>query len=111
MCQARCLANLDGIILHWQTEAIPANWMVDIVPLLALEASLDVSKLEGPAMTDVNTCTGNSWQHTQAVILRFCAVGKISDVRPLTLPGVLPFLFNISRVVSLHTCQYITDIW
>ena len=103
MCYARRLANLDGVIFYWQAKAIPTNWMVHIIALLALQARFDVSKLKRPAMTNMDTSPGDTRQHAQTVVLWVCRITKVGDVGAVSLPCILPFFLNFCRIVASHT--------
>jgi len=110
VCPPRRFANLDGVVLHWQTKAIPANWMVHIVALLTLQARLDVGKLKRPTVTNVNTRTSDARKHAETIVLWARRITKVSDIRTVSLPFILPFFLNFRRIISFHTRNYIKEL-
>jgi len=103
MCYPRRFTNLDSVIFHWQSEAVPTNWMISIIALLALEARFNVGKLKRPTVTDVNTGSSDTRQHTETVVLWARRITKVGDVGAVSLPFILPFFLNFRRIVAFHT--------
>ena len=98
--------DFNSVIFNRQTKAIPADWMIDIIALLTLESCLDVGKLKSTTVTNVNSRPCNPRKHTQAVIFLSGRVIKINRVSAVSLPFVLPFLFNFCRIIASHICNY-----
>ena len=99
-------SDFNSVIFNRQTKAIPADWMIDIITLLTLESCLDVGKLKSTTVANVNSRPRNPRKHTQTVIFRSGRVIKIDRVSTVSLPFVLPFLFNFCRIIASHICNY-----
>ena len=110
MCYPRRFTNLDSVIFHWQSEAVPTDWMIYIIALLTLQARFDVGKLKRPTVTDVNTSPGDTRKHAQAVVLGARRITKVSNVGAISLPFILPFFLNFRRIISFHTRNYIKEL-
>ena len=99
-------SDFNSVIFNRQTKAIPADWMIDIITLLTLESRLDVGKLKSTTVPNVNSRSCNPRKHAQTVIFRPSRVIKINRVSAVSLPFVLPFLFNFCRIIASHICNY-----
>jgi len=49
----------------------PTDWVIGIVTLLTFGADFYVTELKSSPMTDMNTGTGNTRQHTKTVVFGF----------------------------------------
>ena len=102
----RRFSDFNSVIFNRQTKAIPADWMIDIIALLTLKSCFDVGKLKSTTVTNVNSRPCNPRKHAQTVIFRSSRVIKINCVSAVSLPFVLPFLFNFCRIIASHICNY-----
>ena len=84
--------------------------MISIIALLALEARFNIGKLKRPTMADVNTGASDTREHTETVVLWSRCIAKISDIRAVSFPFILPFFLNFRRIISFHTRNYIKEL-
>ena len=110
MRHSRRFTDLDGIVFHWQTKAIPTDWMISIIALLALEARFNISKLKRPTVADVNTGASDARKHAETIVLWARRITKVSDIRTVSFPFILPFFLNFRRIISFHNPNYTKEL-
>ena len=57
---ARVFTNLDCVVFYRQSKTIPTDGMVRVIPLLTLCTHLNIRKLVGAAMANMNTRTSDA---------------------------------------------------
>ncbi len=96
-------AGFDGIVFCWQAKSVPANGVVALVALLALEPGQYVADGVVHGVADVNPGPAGVVEHAHGDVFGLVA-GQVCPVRLIFVPRLLPFGFNVFGDVAFHSC-------